>query len=279
MVETLGLIITDTVRDAPALAAAAALAVRTDAELDVACLGVEPVPMDAVGMGASFNDSSVDRGEAQKQAETLARWARGVLPSELRASVLAVTAPSFGLVSAVAQVARFSDLVVTARPYGPERARLAPLIAEALLYGTGAPVLVVPDADQTEWRRPLRSLCLAWNNSPEAMRAARAALPFLRQAIQVDVAVVGLPAHGSGDPSSLNALLRWLGRHGVEAEVAALTRTERRKAYVLAHFAADRGCEALVMGAYGHSRLREMLLGGTTRDLLAEVPLPLIMAH
>jgi nucleotide-binding universal stress UspA family protein len=48
---------------------------------------------------------------------------------------------------------------------------------------------------------------------------------------------------------------------------------------VLAHFAAERGCEALVLGAYRPSRLREMLLGGTTRDLLAEVPLPLVMAH
>ena len=278
MLETLGLVITDTVRDAPALAAAAALAGRIDAELDVTCLGVEPVPVDALGMGAVSMASNVDHGEAQRQADTLAQWARSVLPADLRPRV-ATTVSSFGLVGAVAQVARFSDLVVTARPYGPEHARLAPLIAEALLFGTGAPVLVVPDADHTDWQRPLRSLCLAWNNSPEAMRAARAALPFLRQAMQVHVAVVGLPVHGSGDPSSLNAVLHWLGRHGVEAEVAALARTERRKADVLAHFAADRGCEALVMGAYGHSRLREMLLGGTTRDLLAEVPLPLIMAH
>jgi nucleotide-binding universal stress UspA family protein len=280
MLETLSLVITDTARDAPAVAAAASLARRLDAQLDVTCVGVEPVPVDAVGMGASFNASNLDHTEAQRQADTLARWARSALPSELRARVVAVTAPSFGLVGAVAQVARFSDLVVTARPYGRDHARLAPVIAEALLFGTGAPVLVVPDADRTDWRRPLRTLCLAWNNSDEAMRAARAALPFLREAVQVHVAVVGLPAHGPDDPTSLNALLRWLGRHGVEAEVAALARTERRKkADVLTHFAAERGCEALVLGAYGHSRLREMLLGGTTRDLLAEVPLPLIMAH
>ena len=61
--------------------------------------------------------------------------------------------------------------------------------------------------------------------------------------------------------------------------LSLLARTGRRKADALAHFAADTGCEALVVGGYGHSRLREMLLDGTTRDLLAEVPVPLIMAH
>ena len=61
--------------------------------------------------------------------------------------------------------------------------------------------------------------------------------------------------------------------------MSLLARTERRKAEVLAHFAADRACEAMVLGAYGHSRLREMLQGGTTRGLLAEVPVPLILAH
>lgn len=77
----------------------------------------------------------------------------------------------------------------------------------------------------------------------------------------------------------MGALLRWLSRHGVEAEVSALDRTERPKADILAHFAAERGCEALVLGAYGHSRLCEMLLGGTNWDLLAQVPLPLILVH
>lgn len=276
---SLGIIVNSETTDAAALAAAAGLAWRVDAHLDVTCLGVEPLPVDAVGMGAASLASEVDHGEARKRAQSLAAWARTALPFEVRAAITPVTAPSFGLVGTVAQVARFSDLVVTARPYGREHAPLAPLIAEALLFGSGVPVLVVPDVDRTDWRHPFRRICLAWNNSDEAMRAIRLVLPFLREAHQVHVAVVGLPVHGQGDPTSLNALLGWLGRHGVEAEVAALPRTERRKADVLAHFAAERGCEALVMGAYGHSRLREMLLGGTTRDLLAEVPLPLIMAH
>jgi nucleotide-binding universal stress UspA family protein len=279
MLETLSLVITDADRDAPALAAAASLARRVDAHLDVTCLEVEPMPVDAVGMGAAYIASDNDRVDAQSRADTLAQWARASLPPELRAGVAADTAPSFGLVGTVAQLARFADLVVTARPYGPEHAPLAPVIAEALLFGSGAPVLVVPDTDRTDWRQPFRRLCLAWNGSDEALRATRLALPFLRQADQVDVAIVDPPGHGHGQADPGAALSLWLSRHGVRVEVAVLARTEPRKADVLARFAAERGAEALVMGAYGHSRLREMLLGGTTRDLLAQVPLPLLMAH
>ena len=110
-------------------------------------------------------------------------------------------------------------------------------------------------------------------------RMASEALPFLRQADLVDIGIVGSSGRSADHADPGVALARWLSRHGIRAEVTTLPRTERRKAEVLAHFAAERSCEALVLGAYGHSRLREMLLGGTTRDLLAEVPLPLLMAH
>lgn len=277
MLRTLCVIITDQVRDAPALATASAIARREDAYLDVTCLSV--MPFDAMTMGEVPMVLDPDESGALQEARALASWARSTLPADLRATIETTAAPSIGLVGAVAQVARYSDLVVTARPYGPGHARLAPVVAEALLFGSGAPVLVVPDNDRTDWGRPLRRLCLAWNESDEALRTARTALPFLRTAQEVEVALIRPLSQDRDEEGPAQGLLRWLDRHDVNARVTVLDRADRRKADMLASFAAERGYEALVMGAYGHSRLREALLGGTTRDILAEVPLPLLMAH
>ncbi|EYD76127.1 hypothetical protein Rumeso_02316 [Rubellimicrobium mesophilum DSM 19309] len=277
---SLSVVVSSEATDAPALEAAVAIALREDAHLDVICLGVEVVPMAAMsieGAAALVRDS--DYSAAHERAMALGQWAQRALPPTLRTRVRRLTVASPNLSAEVARAARCSDLAVTARPYGPGGGDLAPLIGEALLFGTAGPVLVVPDREGIDWRRPFRRLCLAWNRSDEALRAARFAMPFLRQADRVDIAIVGPRGHGPDQAGPEEALSLWLSRHGIRAEVSELARTERRKADILAHFAAQRGCEALVLGAYGHSRLREMLLGGTTRDMLAEVPLPLVMAH
>ena len=277
MLRTVNVILTEDTRDGPALTAAAGLARRLDAHLDVICVALEFMPIYAIEAAAMAYQ--VDRTDARKRTDTLAAWARSVLPHDVRATIEPATALGTGLVEAIARTARYSDLAVTGRAYGRDHAGLAPVVVEALLFGTGMPTLVVPDHDRTDWRRPFRHICLAWNGGDEAMRAARAALPFLREATKVDVAVIGSMADEGSEQPPADRLRRWLTRHGIGAEVTVLSRTERRKADILSHFAGDRGCEALVMGAYGHSRLREALLGGTTRDMLAEVPLPLLMAH
>ena len=277
---SLSIVLSSEVTDGPALAAATAIALREDAHLDVICLGVEPLPMTTMAMdgGAGIVRDS-DYAAAQERAMALGRWAQAALPTSLRTRVQRLTVASPSLTAEVARAARCSDLAVTARPYGPGHGGLAPVIGEALLFGTAGPVLVVPDGKGPDWRHPFRRLCLAWNGSDEALRATRLALPFLRQAGQVDIAIVEPPPHAHGQADPGEALSIWLSRHGVRVEVSVLARTEPRKADILARFAAERGVEALILGAYGHSRLREMLLGGTTRDLLAAVPLPLILAH
>jgi nucleotide-binding universal stress UspA family protein len=111
------------------------------------------------------------------------------------------------------------------------------------------------------------------------MRAARGALLFLKAAERVDIAIVDPPLHAADRSDPGGDLSLWLARHGVKAEVAVLARTQPRIADILTRFASEKGCEAIAMGAYGHSRLREAMLGGATRDMLAQVPMPLIMAH
>jgi nucleotide-binding universal stress UspA family protein len=279
-IRTLSLVITDEAGDAAALRAAVAIAAREDAHIDLFCLGIEPVPLETVPMTATPVAIEGWRLESRERAQALASWASARIPAGVRARVEPLTAQSLGLASALARTARFSDLMLVGRPYGPNHDPLAPIVAEALLFGTGGPVLVVPDHDEhVDWSRPFDRICLAWNDGDEALHAARAALPFLQAARAVDIAIVDPPlhAHDRADPGG--ALGLWLARHGVPAEITVLARTEPRVSDVLTRFAKEKGAEAMVLGAFGHSRLREALLGGTTRGMLASVPLPLLLAH
>jgi nucleotide-binding universal stress UspA family protein len=278
MLKSLSLVLTDESRDAPALDAAIALAGREDAHLDVVALGVEPVPLEALPMASAQIVIESGRAEAEDQADRLAAWAQARLPRGLRASVEPRLVQGMGLGAAAARAARFSDLTLAARPYGAGRGGLAATVLEGLIFGGGAPLLVLPDAG-ADLSRPFGRVLLAWNDSDGALRAARAALPLLRQARLVDIVVIDPPRHGSGRSDPGGDLSLWLARHGVRAEVAVLARTEPRVSDVLSRVARDKGAEAVVMGAYGHSRLREAVLGGATRDMLAAVPLPLLLAH
>lgn len=278
MSKTLSLVLTDESREALALRAAVAIALREDAHLDIACLGLEPLPMEVMPMASPRIIVQAGRAEAQARAEALASWCRAQLPPGLRASIEPRTVLGVDLAARAALGARFSDLCVASRPYGRDRGALAGALAAALLFGTGVPVLFVPDRE-IDWSRPFRRVALAWNDSGEALRAARSTLGFLRAAERVEIAIVDPPAHAADRSDPGGPLALWLSRHGVRAEVAVLARSQPRVADLLARFARERGCDALVMGAYGHSPLREAALGGATRDMLSEVPLPVIMAH
>ena len=95
----------------------------------------------------------------------------------------------------------------------------------------------------------------------------------------MDIVVIdpGRPSVNYGELG--RAVSTWLARHDVQVEVNVVPRNLPREADILSRFALERGCEAMVLGAFGHSRLREAVLGGVTHDLLASVPIPLLMAH
>jgi nucleotide-binding universal stress UspA family protein len=276
MIRTVSMVVTDERRDGPALAAAAAIAAREGAHLDVACLGVEAMGLDAMPMGVTPILLEASLREAREQAERLAAWARPRLAGQ-RVTVEPATVHSLGLPSAVAWRARLSDLAVAAAPGESRGFGLA--LVEGLLFGSGAPVLLVPERSATDWSRPFGRVVVAWNEGDEALAAVRGALPFLRAAEAVDVVVVDPPAQDGRRAGPGEDLAVFLVRHGVRAEVSVLARTLPRVSDVLRRFAAERGAEAVVMGAYGHSRLREAVLGGTTREMLLDPPLPLVMGR
>jgi nucleotide-binding universal stress UspA family protein len=135
-------------------------------------------------------------------------------------------------------------------------------------------VLVVPyiGAPQFKVDRAL----IAWDGSASAARAVHAALPLLRLAKQVEVLMLtsGEPADGAGV-----GLARYLARHNLRTELRHTTRGGIGVADALLNFVSDNAHDWVVMGAYGHSRLRQAVFGGTTRNVLAEMTVPVLMTH
>jgi nucleotide-binding universal stress UspA family protein len=171
----------------------------------------------------------------------------------------------------LAGAARLSDLTVIGRPDATSADQL-PASLDSALFDTGRPVLVVPpNPVPTIGRR----VAIAWNGSPKASRAAAASLPFLERA--ETIAVVTVPAGRRG--SSGDALAAYLRRHGLKATVESADPHSKSIGKALLEHAKGRGIDLLVMGAWGHSRIREMILGGVTREVLAQTTLPVLMAH
>lgn len=260
--------------------AAAQVAQVMDAHLDGLAVGVDrtQVGYSYVGSGAVVIAAAMDRAEADaREAEAALKAAIGAQPQSLRASVDSVVTQIGALTDVVAARARYADLVVLPQPYGKTRGVEDEAVTEAALFEGMAPVLVVPPSGM-KTAEPKRIL-LAWNQSREALVAARRAMPFLRRAETVQIVVIDPPMHGAerSDPGGL--LCQLLVRHGIRAEVSVLARTLPRVSEVLARHARDFDAGLLVMGAYGHSRFREAILGGATRNMLEAAEIPVFLAH
>lgn len=168
------------------------------------------------------------------------------------------------------------DLIVAGHPRPhdlPER-----WTAERLLLASGAPVLMIPHAWNTDSIG--RTVAIAWNGSRAARRAVNDALPLLTVADRVVVIVVdGERTEPEAGDDPAGEILRHLGRHDVTAELAQIPSQGAPVADVILTQCAVIGADALVVGAYSHPRATELLFGGTTRSLLAEATLPLFLSR
>ena len=268
---------------AATLAAAIPLARREDAHLEVLCLGIDhsQVGYYYPEAGPVYNLDDVARAEADVAA--LKTLVTDRLSTEgLRFSVETAIAQISGLTDLIARQARFSDLVILPVPYSKTASNHADLLIEAALFQGRAPVLVVPATGLPEARGTTtlgQQIVVAWNESAEALVAIRAALPLLRAARQVTIAIIDPSSQSSHRSDPGGALSQMLARHAVHVEVAVLAKTLPRVTDVLNRLVRDKAADLLVMGAYGHSRFREAIMGGATRDMLELAEVPVFMAH
>ncbi|GAB4539602.1 MAG: universal stress protein [Ruegeria sp.] len=271
-------VVTETKFAKKALEQMAALAEAQDGHAEALCLGVDRSQTGYYYAGANALILQETLNRANAEAEENLKFAEEFLgKSGVRWSAESGVAQIADLGRHVAHRARFSDLVVLPQPYGEGRGAEAEPIVEAAMFDGHAPVLVVPD-DAEIVSRP-RTVLIGWNESVEAMRAIRFALPFLMAADLTRIVVIDPPAHGPdrSDPGGL--LSQMLARHGVRCEIDVLSKTMTRVSDILNRHAEDTAADMIVMGAYGHSRFREAILGGATRNMLEKSAVPVFMAH
>ncbi len=174
--------------------------------------------------------------------------------------------------------ARYADLTIVGQPNPEDRDGAATALIEQLLFDSGRPVLLVPYAGT--FRTTGHNVLVGWNGSREAARAVGDAMPFLAEAKSVTVLSV-TPGRGDGEEERVAAadLTLHLARHGITAVAAHTTADSISEGDALLNYASDSGCDLLVMGGYGHSRLREIVMGGVTRSLLRHMTIPILMSH
>ena len=182
-------------------------------------------------------------------------------------------------VELVARAARHADLAILGQTPPKDAARgIAPDFAERVIMGSGRPALLVPYAGR--FKTLGERVLIAWNSSPHSARALGAALPFLAAARHVEVFAIAASKDEDDDMrDSRAAVVRHLSRHKIKADAHHLIATDIGVGDMLLSRAADEAADLIVMGVYGHSRLRELVLGGVSRDLLARMTVPLFMAH
>jgi len=175
---------------------------------------------------------------------------------------------------AVALKGRLSDLTVISRPYGPSEASTS-LTINAALFETGRPVLVIPPENGSSLRLDGK-VAVSWNGSAEASRAVAAAMPLISRSSGVQVLTA---ESGSSSPDIAAELAAYFAWHGVEATTRELEATGVQVGSAVLQSAKTGDAGLLIMGAYTHSRMRQLILGGVTRFILEEADIPVLMAH
>jgi nucleotide-binding universal stress UspA family protein len=280
MVQDLLLPMTGTAGDGNAMTWAIALASAQDAHLSV----VQPVnlPLPIPGPWGITPEAMLSgfyadfRAEADKQAAELRnRLARESISWEVRVDECRIADPPRGM----AFQARYADLSVMAAPaQGADDSAVARAFFSAMLFESGRPVLVAPPRQPAQV--PFRHVVIAWKPTREATRALHDSLALLRGATSIDVVIVDPVVsdmdHGA-DPGV--DIATHLSRHDVRVNVVSIPRAGGTVAAALLRHAAESKAQLLVAGGYGHSRLREWVLGGTTRELLRDLHLPILFSH
>ncbi len=265
-------------------AAGAALTVADAFEAHLQLLHVRPdpeslVPMIGEGMSGlmldqmveGFRAESLERAAAARRLFEALEARRAGRPGDGKATI-AFREEEGREDEVAARVGRLHDLIVLARS-DRKAGTPANVTLESVLLQSGRPVLVAPaEAAPSIGRK----IVIAWNGKPQAARALGASLPFLAKAESVTVLTAG-ESHALARPGEVVRYLAW---HGVRADAIEASATGSGKiGQILLDQASQAGADLMVMGAYGHSRLKEMILGGATHEVLGHAVLPVLMAH
>lgn len=196
---------------------------------------------------------------------------RAGLPADCRTEHCASTR----VPEVIALHARYSDLAILGQP-SPDDGEIDVESTEDVVLSSGRAGLIVPFIGAQ--RTPGRRVMVAWDGGREAARAVADAMPILERAESVTVLVINASNGNHGERPGADIALH-LARHDIKVDAQQLGAKGLSVADALLSRLADEAIDLLVMGAYGHSRLREWVLGGTTRQIFREMTVPVLMSH
>lgn len=195
-------------------------------------------------------------------------------PAGVQTDLVMIEALAGVAAARLGELARHFDITIVGQDENGGVGDEAGLIS-AVLFGSGRPVFVVPFIQKGPAK--IAHAVVAWDGGLAASRALAGAMPILQNCKRVEVVSIGAKGEPVEELPGFN-ITRHLARHGVKAELRQIGPADDVAGAILAH-ATNTGADFLVMGAYGHSRVREFIFGGTTRQMLSSMTLPVLMAH
>lgn len=261
----------------PVIDGAISLAARCQAQLDAVSVGYESssLPLVAEGGAAVASIFEVERERALERAQAaLAVFEAEAKRAGLVHSSRAISALQGEAAAILGATARLYDLAVVAQP---EFARdtFDNTLSQEILFQSGGPVLFMPYTFKGAFQAKRVGIC--WDGSRLAARAVRDAMPLLEQAEAITVITINA-ANVPADATAAH-LVRYLTRLGVPTAIDSLKTEKANIQSSILSLAADESLSLLVMGGYGHSRLKETVFGGVTRDMLESMTVPTLMSH
>jgi nucleotide-binding universal stress UspA family protein len=214
-----------------------------------------------------------DNEAAAKAA--IEQFSRAASRAGLSAEPVTLSASLAGAGEQFARIARRFDLSIVGQAE-PKASAVEEIIAETTLFGSGRPMVLVPYIQKAPLK--LDNVMVCWDGSRPAARAIGDAMPLLAKAGRVEIAIVS-NERGKQDEIEGADMGQHLARHGLKVDVHRIPGGNIDVADALLSHAADAGIDFIVMGGFGHSRLREFVLGGVTHSLLQSMTVPVLMSH
>jgi nucleotide-binding universal stress UspA family protein len=260
----------------PACDYAVSVAAAFDAHLAGVAFLYDPiVPVSGAGYIPADVIEAQERDNEEATRAALGRFNTACARAGVSAEPLTLSASFGGVGEQFARIARRFDLAIVGQAE-PDTSAVAEIITESALFESGRPVIVVPYIQ----RAPLKldNVMVCWDGSRAAARAIADSMPLLAKAGRVEVVIV-TNERGKQDEIEGADMGAHLARHGLKVDVKRTALGDIDVADVILSHAADAGSDFIVMGGYGHSRLREFVLGGVTRSILRSMTAPVLMAH
>jgi len=257
---------------------ATSLAVRTGADLTAAGIVIE-YPPPGVGPsigGLGFGGAIALEKLTQENCDALDEAGRRFVssaPPGIQTDFTIIEGFRGEACRAFARLARYFDLSVIVQA-AQNQASLDQHVVIETLFGSGRPLFIVPFIHKGPAKLDRAMIC--WDGGAQAARALAAAMPLLALTREVEIVTIGANREIGQEPDL--SLAKHLARHGIKASLTGLPRAQEAGEAILS-YAADTGADYIVMGAYGHWRLTELVIGGTTRTILESMTSPVLMAH